>query len=103
MSIALRGVEAPTRSRQSVERWRWVCQSYTPAALFPPTKIRGTHFSYRLSQPQGHSTAERIRSVEKSTYLIGNRTRDLPILFIVPQPTTLPRAPINELHTYLKM
>jgi hypothetical protein len=28
--------------------------------------------------PQGHSAAGRIRSVEKSNYFTGNRTRDLP-------------------------
>jgi hypothetical protein len=34
-----------------------------------------------------------IRSIEKSSVLIGTRTRDLPACSIVPQPTTLPRAP----------
>jgi hypothetical protein len=33
----------------------------------------------------------RIRSIEKSSDIIGNRTRDLPAFGIVPQPTTLPR------------
>jgi hypothetical protein len=31
----------------------------------PPRKIPGTHFCWRLSRPQGHSTAGRIRSIEK--------------------------------------
>jgi hypothetical protein len=31
----------------------------------------------------------RIRSIEKSSDLIGNRTRDLQTCSIVPQPTTL--------------
>jgi hypothetical protein len=35
----------------------------------------------------------RIRSIEKSSELIRNRTFDLPACSIVPQPTTLPRAP----------
>jgi hypothetical protein len=34
----------------------------------------------------------RIRSIEKSNDLIGNRTLDLPACSIVPRPTTLPRA-----------
>jgi hypothetical protein len=34
-------------------------------------------------------------SPEKSNHLIGNRPRDLPAGSIVPQPTTLPRAPIT--------
>jgi hypothetical protein len=33
---------------------------------FTPMKIRGTHFCNRLSRPQGHSVAGRIRSIEKS-------------------------------------
>jgi hypothetical protein len=44
--------------------------------------------------PQGHSAAGRIRSVEKSSELIGNRTCDLLACSIVPQPTMLPHAPI---------
>jgi hypothetical protein len=36
-----------------------------------PRKIPGTHFCYRLSRPQGHSAAGRIRSIEKSNDLIG--------------------------------
>jgi hypothetical protein len=51
------------------------------------------HFSGRLSRPQGHSAAGRIRSIEKSNDLIGNQTRDVPACSIVPQPTTLPRSP----------
>jgi hypothetical protein len=37
-----------------------------------------------------------IRSIEKFNDLIGNPTRDLPACSIVPQPTTLPRAPNYE-------
>jgi hypothetical protein len=58
----------------------------------PPGKIPGTHFCQRLSQPQGHSAAGRIRSSEKSNDLIGIRTRNLPACSVVPRPTTLPRA-----------
>jgi hypothetical protein len=38
----------------------------------------------RLSEPQGHSAAGRIRSTEKSND-IGNRTRDLPACSIAPR------------------
>jgi hypothetical protein len=41
---------------------------------------------------QGNSAVGRIRSTEKSSDLIRNRTRDHPGFSIVPQPTTLPRA-----------
>jgi hypothetical protein len=44
-------------------------------------------------RPQGRSAAERIRSIEKPSDLIRNRTRDLLACSIVPQPTTLPHAP----------
>jgi hypothetical protein len=47
----------------------------------------------RLSRPQGQSAAGRIRSIEKSSDLIGNRTGDLRACSILPQPITLPRAP----------
>jgi hypothetical protein len=60
---------------------------------FTPRKILGTHFCQRLSRPQSHSTAGRIRSIENSNDLIGIRTRDLPACSMVPQPTTQPRAP----------
>jgi hypothetical protein len=46
-----------------------------------------------VSRPQGHGDAGRIRSTEK-IHLIGARSRDLPANRIVPQPTTLQRAPV---------
>jgi hypothetical protein len=60
---------------------------------FNPRKIPGTHFCSRQCRPQGHGAAGRIRLTEKSNEPIGNRIRDLPAYSIVPQPTTLPRAP----------
>jgi hypothetical protein len=50
-----------------------------------PGIFLGTHFCYRLSRPQGHSAAGRIRSIEKYGDLIGNRTRGLPACGTVPQ------------------
>jgi hypothetical protein len=62
----------------------------------PPRKIPGTHFSQRLSRPQGHSGTGRIRKIE-NIHLTGTRTHDLPTCSIVPQPTMLPRrAPIKD-------
>jgi hypothetical protein len=40
-------------------------------ALYPQ-KTPGVHLCWRLSRPQGHSTAEKIRSIETSYDLIGN-------------------------------
>jgi hypothetical protein len=62
----------------------------------PSRNIPGTHFCQRLSRPQGHSVAGRIRQIEK-IHLIRTLTRDLPVCSIVPQPTKLQRAP-NEEH-----
>jgi len=45
--------------------------------LYPPGNIPGTHFCWRLRQPQGHSAAGRIMSMKTSNDTIGNRTRDL--------------------------
>jgi hypothetical protein len=40
------------------------------------------------------SAAGKMRSIEQSNDLIGNRTRDLLVGTVVPLPTTQPRAPI---------
>ena len=59
----------------------------------PPGNIPGTHFCWRLNQPQGHSAAGRIMSMKNSNDTNGNRTSDLPTCSTVPQPTAPPRAP----------
>jgi hypothetical protein len=66
--------------------------SPTHRSPLPSGNILGTHFCYRLNQPQGHSAAGRM-SMKKSNDNIQNRTRDLPTCSAVRQPTTLPRAP----------
>jgi hypothetical protein len=78
------------------------CEVVSPTRRPPstPRKIPGTHFCLRLSRPQGHSAAGRIRSIKKSNYHIGNRIRDLPACSLVPQPTTLPRVPIILIYYY---
>jgi hypothetical protein len=45
----------------------------------------GTHFSSRLSRPQGPSATGRIMSMKNSNDTIGNRTRDLPACSVVPR------------------
>jgi hypothetical protein len=42
---------------------------------FNTRQIKGTHFCYKLSEPQGYSAAGRIGQIEKSNDLDGNRTR----------------------------
>jgi hypothetical protein len=61
----------------------------------PLRNIPGTNFSYRLSLPEGHFAAGKIRSIEIPNNLIENRTRDLPACNIVPEVTALKRAPVN--------
>jgi hypothetical protein len=64
--------------------------------LYPPGIIPGTHFCQRLSQPQGHSVAVRIRSMKNSSDTVGNQTRDLPVYSAVPQPTAPPRTTYKQ-------
>jgi hypothetical protein len=76
-------------------------QSYAPAALYPPRKIPGTHFCWRLNRPQDHSAAERISSIKKEIQLIyWESNTDLPACVIVPHPITLPRV-LNIVTCYL--
>jgi hypothetical protein len=58
-----------------------------------PRNISCTHFCKRLSRPQGHSAAGRIKSMKNSSATSGNRTRDLPTCSAVPQPTAPLRVP----------
>jgi hypothetical protein len=67
--------------------------SLTRRPPFTLIKISVTHFFKRLSRSQSHSAAGRTSAIEKSSYLFGNRYRDLTVCIIVPQPSTLPRAP----------
>ena len=50
----------------------------------PPGNSPGTHFSLRLSRPQGHSAIGRIMSMKNSNDTIWNRTSDLPICSTAP-------------------
>jgi hypothetical protein len=69
------------------------CGSYVASLTcwpsFTSRNIPGIHSVRRLSKPQGYSAAGSIRSIEKSNYLIGNRTQDLPACTIVSEPTDI--------------
>ena len=56
------------------------------ARLYPPGNISSTHFWWRLSRPQGHNVAGKIKSMEKLHDTIGKRTRDVTECSAVPQP-----------------
>jgi hypothetical protein len=49
------------------------------AILYPPN-FSATHFCQRLSRSQDYTAAASTRPIEKSSYLIRNRTRDLPLV-----------------------
>jgi hypothetical protein len=63
----------------------------------PPQKryfsASGTHFSYRLSKPQGLVRPEGLGKLKKFIHLIGTRTRDFLAYSIVPQPLRCPMPP----------
>ena len=85
------GTEGSKRLRlpdfKTIGTWRWKgCQPYASPAFTPPPprNIPGTHFCWRLSQPQGHIGAGRIMSMKNSNNIIGKRTRDLSACSAVP-------------------
>jgi len=60
-------------SRQSAhESFKVVSHTHRPSLT--PGNIPDTDFCYRLSQSQGHRTAENIMSVKISNDIFGNRT-----------------------------
>jgi hypothetical protein len=88
--IGLWDVKAPTFSRQSAHRLLWGCQPYAPASRpLTPGRFLVLISVKRLSRPQGHRATGRIRSIEKSSDLIGNRTRDRSACSILREPSTL--------------
>ena len=66
------------------------CQPYALVA-FTPRRYPRYSFVLRLSRPQGHSEAGRIKWMQNATYPVGNRTRDHPACGAVPQPNMPPR------------
>jgi hypothetical protein len=73
-------------SRQSAHRGRWVCQSYAPAALYPPRRFLVLISVRGWVDPRPIVRLEGLCKFKKKIHLIGTRSRDLPACSIVPQP-----------------
>jgi hypothetical protein len=78
--------------RQSAHRWRQGCQPYAPAAVYP-RKIPGIMSVRGWVDLRAIIRLVGLGKLKKSNSF-GTRTGDLPACSIVPQPTTLPRAPV---------
>jgi len=64
--------------------------------LYPPGNITGTHFCWRLSQPQGHTVARRITSMKNSSDTMGYRAHNLLACSAFPQQTAPLRTPSKD-------
>ena len=67
--------------------------------LYLQENIPGTHLCWRMSWPQDHSAAGRIRSMKNLNDTIGNRTHELPAFCAMPQPTAPARKPSRPYNT----
>jgi hypothetical protein len=83
-------------SRKSGHRWRWGYQPFEPdGRALPPGRFLVLISLRGWADLRAIVRVERIRLIEKSSYLIGNRTSAFPACSIVPQPTSLPRTPCD--------
>jgi hypothetical protein len=70
MPLGFQEVRAPRISRQSVLEGGKVVAIRT-GRFYPPGRVPGTHFCYRLSRPQGHNVTGRVTSLNDPSDSMG--------------------------------
>jgi hypothetical protein len=81
-----------SQSFYKIGTWRWFV-SPTHRSPLPPCDITGIPVCLRLTWPQDHSAAGRIKSMKNPNDPTGNRTSSLLAFGAVPQPIALQAVP----------
>jgi len=68
----LQEFEDPRISKQSGHMKVVRLSALSNGRLYPPRNIPGTHFCQRLSRPQSHTVAGKVKSMKNPNDLIGN-------------------------------
>jgi hypothetical protein len=86
-------VEARIFSRQSAHRWRWGCQPYAPAAVYPQGRFLVLISVRGWVDPRVMVRLEGWGQLKNPVASSGIEPATFRFVALVPQPTTLPHAP----------